>query len=395
MLSLSLLADTTWYPVTFDSPLNIARGVFFWLTIALLLTCAVLFLLMKFVLKKNFAKPGLFKYLGIAAVGYACLVGIVLLLLTFLEDGIEALLFYPLLVLILAVGGSGITLFFRRDKLVYIACGCAVGAALIAALVCMGVLFASGDSLWNNWIVTDDESDVDFTKVDQIGLYISAVLLILAIIGATFFLGKDEHKGFDAKAISFAGVAIAMCFALSYLRIVKMPQGGSITVASLLPLIIYSYMFGVKKGVFAGMIYGLLQAVQDPYILHPAQFILDYPAAFACIGFAGAFAKVRKLDKLPQVQIALGGVVAGLARFVCHYFSGVFAFGSFGGGQNAWLYSLIYQSGYVLPDIAIVIAVGILVFSSKAFVKAASKYHPKAKAAPAADTETGGETPAA
>ena len=385
MLSLSLLADTTWYPVTFDSPLNIARGVCFWLTIALLVTCAVLFLLMKFVFKKDFKQTALFKYLGIGAVGYACIVGILLLVLTFLEDGIEELLFYPLLVLIIAVGGSGITLFFRRDKTVYIACGCAVGAALIAALVCMGVLFSSGDSLWNNWIVTDDESNVDFTKVDQIGLYISAALLIAAIIAATFLLGKDESKGFDAKSISFAGVAIAMSFALSYLRIVKMPQGGSITVASLLPLIIYSYMFGVKKGVFAGMIYGLLQAVQDPYILQPAQFILDYPAAFACIGFSGVFAKVRKLDKLPQLQIALGGIVAGLARFVCHYFSGVFAFGSFGGGQNAWLYSLIYQSGYVLPDIAIVIVIGILVFSSPVFVKVARKYRPKEKPATSAD----------
>ena len=269
MLSLSLLADTTWYPVTFDSPLNIARGVFFWLTIALLLACGVFFSIVKFLLKRELGR-GL-RYLGIGAVAYACLVGIVLLLLTFLEDGIEALLFYPLLALVLAVGGSGIALFFRRNKTVYIVCGCVVGAALIAALVCMGVLFASGDSLLNNWILTDDES-ADFSKVDQIGLYISAALLVAGIIAATFLLGKDEPKGFDAKSISFAGVAIAMSFALSYLRIVKMPQGGSITVASLLPLMIYSYMFGVKKGVFAGMIYGLLQAVQDPYILHPAQY---------------------------------------------------------------------------------------------------------------------------
>ena len=51
-----------------------------------------------------------------------------------------------------------------------------------------------------------------------------------------------------------------MSFALSYLRIVKMPQGGSITIASLLPLMLYSFMFGTKKGVFAGLIYGVLQA---------------------------------------------------------------------------------------------------------------------------------------
>ena len=396
MLSLSLLADTTWYPVTFDSPLNTARGVFFWLTVVLAAVYAVLFLVLRYVYKSVLKREGAYgKYFGLGAVSYACIVGAVLLILTFMEDGIEALLFYPLLILLIAVAASGAVLFFKRNKLVYILCGCAVGAALIASLVCMGMLFASGDSLWNNWIVTDDESDVDYTKVDQIGLYLSAALLLAAIVAATFLLGKGEKKGFDAKSISYAGVAVAMSFALSYLRIVKMPQGGSITVASLLPLIIYSYMFGVKKGVFAGMIYGLLQAVQDPYILHPAQFLLDYPAAFACIGLAGAFAKCKKLDSLPQVQIALGGVTAGLARFICHYFSGVFAFGSFGGGQNAWLYSLIYQSGYVLPDIAIVIAVGIIVFSSKAFVKTARKYHPKEKPAETTAAAEGGITPAA
>lgn len=125
-----------------------------------------------------------------------------------------------------------------------------------------------------------------------------------------------------------------MSFALSYLRIVKMPQGGSITLASLLPLMIYSYMFGTKKGVFAGMIYGLLQALQDTYILHPAQFVLDYPLAFAGIGLAGMFAKTKALEKLPQLQFALGAVVAGVARFLMHFLSGIFAFGAFAPGKE-------------------------------------------------------------
>ena len=166
-----------------------------------------------------------------------------------------------------------------------------------------------------------------------------------------------------------------MSFALSYLRIVKMPQGGSITVASLLPLMIYSCMFGARKGMFAGMIYGLLQALQDFYLIHPAQFLLDYPVAFACIGVAGIFTRVASLDKLPQLQFALGAIVAGLARFLMHFLSGVFAFGSFAGDQNPYLYSLAYQAGYVLPDVAIVIVVGIFVFSSASFVRLVRRYN--------------------
>ena len=119
----------------------------------------------------------------------------------------------------------------------------------------------------------------------------------------------------------------------------------------------------MRKGVFAGFAYGLLQAVQDPWILHPAQFLLDYPVAFAWIGIAGIFAKVEKLDKYPQIQFACGAILAGLGRFVMHLFSGMFAFNlSFWG-------SFTYQAGYVLPDLAIAVVVGILLFSSKAFVK--------------------------
>ena len=164
-----------------------------------------------------------------------------------------------------------------------------------------------------------------------------------------------------------------MSFALSYLRIVKMPQGGSITIASLLPLMIYSYMFGTRKGVFAGLIYGILQAFQDTYILHPAQFLLDYPVAFSAIGLAGMFARNEKL-RFPQLRFALGAILAGLGRFVAHWLSGIFAFGLFATFQPVWLYSLSYQAVYVLPDLAIAIVVGVLVFSSKSFLHEMERY---------------------
>ena len=48
-------------------------------------------------------------------------------------------------------------------------------------------------------------------------------------------------------------------------------------------------------------------------------------------------------------------------------------------GTPAALYSFLYQAGYVLPDLAIAIAVGVALFSSKAFVKEARKFHPLTK----------------
>ena len=351
---LSLL-ETEWYPILFDTPSNIVRSVAIWLTIAAVIVFLTCFFAFKGEMRRKFAK-----FYGIGAIIYACVIGILFLVLAFVEDGIAAILFYPLLALIVVLAGGALTLFFRRDKITYIVVGCLAGAALIASLICMGINFSWGDALENNGLAAEN--------VNTVGLYVSAAVLVLAVIAAAFLCGRKDKKGFSTRSITFAAVCIAMSFALSYLKIVEMPQGGSITIASLLPLMIYSYMFGTKKGVFAGFIYGILQAFQDTYILHPAQFLLDYPLAFSAIGLAGMFANVKAL-KFPQVRFALGALVAACGRFLMHFLSGIFAFGYFANIQPVWLYSLIYQAGYVLPDIAIAIVAGVLVFSSKTFVR--------------------------
>jgi len=148
---------------------------------------------------------------------------------------------------------------------------------------------------------------------------------------------------------------------------------------------LFSYVYGAKKGVFVGCIYGALQAMQNPWLIHPAQFLLDYPVAFASAGLAGAFKKITQLDKLPQIKFALGAVAASALRFTAHVFSGVFAFGADAGGDSLWLYSLGYNS-YVFVDIAIVIAAGVLVLSSKNFVKRIDLYA-KVKKQPVVETE--------
>ena len=360
----SLLA-MTWYPIAFNSPMNIARGVAFWLTVLFAIGFVLGALLLKGDQRKKFLKYSLF-----CAVGYACVLALTFLIWTFVDDGITALAFAPLLVLTVAVAVSAVLLSIKRSKTIIIVCACIVGAALVATLVCMGVYYAQN-------VANDGYYDSeDYGSVNQIVLYISAVVLIAVIVALGFLFGKDDKKGFDSKSIAYAAICIAMSFALSYVRIFKLPQGGSVTIASLLPLMIYSYMFGTKKGVFAGLIYGIFQAVQDPWIIHPAQFLLDYPVAFSAIGLAGMFAKTKSLEKLPQVQFLLGAIVASALRFVSHVFSGVFAFSAYAvdAGMAAWPYSLAYNS-FVFADIAIAIVVGVIVFSSAAFVKQARRFN--------------------
>ena len=355
---------------------NCLTSVFLYAAIAL----AVVLIAVGFVVrsKKQEALGGYMKTAAALAVGFAVTVILAMLSLEFAElaekGRVEALLLAPAAVLAgtLLLGAAVVyaSSYFGKKpfKITAIVCASLVGAALIALLVCIGVHYAQnvdGDGYFNS----------DVATVNQIVLYISAALLLGAIAALGFLFDKGK-KDFDSKSIAYAAICIALSFALSYLRIAQMPQGGSITVASLLPLMIYSYMFGTKKGVFAGLIYGVLQAVQDPWIIHPAQFMLDYPVAFAGIGLAGLFANAKKLEKLPQIQFALGAVVASAFRFVSHVLSGVFAFSAYAAeaGMEVWVYSLGYNS-FVFVDVAVVIAAGVLAFSSPSLVKQARRFN--------------------
>ncbi len=359
-MSLNQLLSTKWYPFLFDASnkTDLARTILFWTTIAL----AVAFVLSILLVKKENREKLLKIFLPIA-IAYSCVVAAIFLYFGFKEDGIVKILFVPLLVMIVVTAACGVTLCFKRSKPVLIACVSAFFASLLAVLICMGVYFGSGDVDW-----------AEITKNKNIALYVSAILSIAIILALAYVFGKNDRKSFDSKSIAYAAVCIAMSFALSYIRIVKLPQGGSVTLASLLPLMIYSYMFGTKKGVFAGFIYGVLQAIQDPWIVHPMQFLLDYPIAFSAIGLAGMFAKIKLPKELPQVNFALGALAASVLRFMCHVLSGVFAFASYAGDENVLVYSLGYNS-FVFADIAISIVVGVMIFSSKSFMKQISKYN--------------------
>lgn len=350
---------------------GLLTNVFMYLAIALAVILLAVGVFVK--IKKSEAFSNYVKNAIMLAFGFALTVIVTMLSLEFAKiaekgydqyDGLRNLVLIPASVLdgavVLGVAASYVASFFDKKafKTTLIAAGSVMGAVLIAMLVCLSVYLTSGNAEGNNW--------VEITTNENVVLYVSAVG-VLAVIGLiAFFFGKGEKNGFDSKSIAYAAVCIALSFALSYIKFWEMPQGGSLTIASLVSLMIYSYMFGVRKGVLAGLIYGVLQAIQDPWLIHPAQFLLDYPIAFSAIGLAGTFAKVKALEKLPQVKFALGAVLASCIRFISHVLSGVFAFSEYSTLDNVWVYSLGYNS-FVFVDIAIAIAVGIILLSSKSF----------------------------
>ena len=154
----------------------------------------------------------------------------------------------------------------------------------------------------------------------------------------------------DTRVLTEAALAIALAFVLGFIKVFKMPYGGSISL-EMVPLILLALRQGPWVGVVSAAVYGMLNLVSDPAFFHPIQVLLDYPVAFGVLGLAGFFR--------PTVRGAvIGATVAVLARFVCHFVSGVVFFAAYApGGWNPYVYSGAYNAAYLIPSLAIAIVV--------------------------------------
>ena len=136
--------------------------------------------------------------------------------------------------------------------------------------------------------------DTLFKKLLSADISFWGMIIGLAALAAILFAICRGRKAWTAQTVAYGAIAIALSFVLSYIRVFRMPQGGSITPASMLPLMLFSAAFGVGPGVAAGLIYGVLQYLQGGDFLSVWQVIFDYLIAFAALGLAGLYRYTRK-----------------------------------------------------------------------------------------------------
>lgn len=215
------------------------------------------------------------------------------------------------------------------------------------------------------------------TEKAQVSL---AVTLITAILSGVVFItiGTDKEKN-TSKSIAFAAIFIAMASALQFVRLFRLPQGGSITLGSLAPLAIYSYMFGWKKGVLACFLFGVIQSFIDPFIVHPLQYFLDYPLAFSMIGLSGAF-KNKKCNisgmsengiLKPVYAISFGFGIGIFVRYICHVMSGIVYFGAYAAeGYSAVKWGIVYNLFAFADGLIALVAIIAFMANWKAYSKA-------------------------
>jgi thiamine transporter len=150
------------------------------------------------------------------------------------------------------------------------------------------------------------------------------------------------HTRILAEMVVFIALAnVLYLISKFYLPFLHLPQGGSITIASMVPLLWFAVRRGLRWGVEAGIVYGLVHMAIFGEIYHPIQILLDYPLAFGALGLAGAF----------QKHSVFGVGVAMLGRFICHFISGVVFFGQYAWkGWNVIAYSAAYNATYLVPE---------------------------------------------
>ena len=143
-----------------------------------------------------------------------------------------------------------------------------------------------------------------------------------------------------SQRLTESGLLLALAVILSVLKIIDLPYGGSITLASMLPLIILSYRYGFTWGLLSGFVYGLIQMVIGMSALSyvtgivavAAVIILDYVLAFMATALGALF---RNMEH-PATAFGLGALT------VCAV-------------------SLIYNATYMLPETIITVAAAVYI----------------------------------
>jgi len=162
-------------------------------------------------------------------------------------------------------------------------------------------------------------------------------------INQTKFKNQSWYK--NPQILAEVAIFTALATVLSILPpLWRMPQGGSVSLASMVPIIWLALRRGPKVGIATGLLYGVIQFMIDPYAINPFQWFFDYPLAFGVLGLAAFF---------PNRPI-LGSTIAITGRFLMHFISGaVYWAPIIASDMNPVIYSTIYNGTYLLPELVI------------------------------------------
>lgn len=169
----------------------------------------------------------------------------------------------------------------------------------------------------------------------------TSLFTLLAVLILIFGYLQMRRIRFTTNMLINIALMLALTIVLHQLRLFHMPQGGSVTLGAMVPLLFLTYRYGAGIGCLAGFVYGMINLMQDAFIVHPLQVLFDYPLPYMALAIAAA---------VPG-RIYPGAALAFAARFLCHYVSGVVFFASYAPpDMSPYLYALVFNATYLVPE---------------------------------------------
>ena len=94
-------------------------------------------------------------------------------------------------------------------------------------------------------------------------------VLMLILVGLYF-----RHVHLSTRTLVNMSLMLAITVVLHQIKLFHMPQGGSVTAGSMVPLLFIAYRYGAGIGSLAGFLYGLINLLSNPFIVYPCRFCL-------------------------------------------------------------------------------------------------------------------------
>lgn len=167
---------------------------------------------------------------------------------------------------------------------------------------------------------------------------IFALLGVLLIIIFCIYIRRIK---LSTRMLMYISMMLALTILLHQTRLYQLPQGGSITLGAMMPLMLVTYRYGAPVGMLAGFIFGMINIVLNPFILHPIQVLFDYPLPYMAAGLAAVFPK----------NFIASTILVFAGKFLCHFISGVVFFASYAPeGISPIIYSLTLNASTIIPN---------------------------------------------
>lgn len=166
----------------------------------------------------------------------------------------------------------------------------------------------------------------------------------------------------QTRMLAEGAIMVAAAQILSYIKLWRMPWGGSITLA-MVPIVLYAVRWGIGPGLLAGFILGVLQfSLDGGFVIGWQSIIGDYILAYTALGLAG-------LARGKRSNVFLGSIIGGFGRFLVLLVTGATIWGEYMPETffnmtmtNPWFYSFLYNLAYMLPNIVISIVVFAVIY---------------------------------